>query len=581
MFLLSTGTHWTLCFTAKRLLTTTIPKRTLKKVIDNGQTVTEIHVVGRKKPRSRLSEKLQKLREEGWKKIDHIKYKALAPPKEVEVAKLAHGLDKVLFRRGVHYLKDPVTHKYNFTPYLEFITQPANINFDALPPYITSSKDNNLIEMARKYHKRYVGSTSSVSATLSQFYFAMSNFKRINITGLSSVFQDKSTKFTRGTQVAATIYLRWKDGVYAIDADKAIDGDETILSVMGKSLEKVLTLEPNEFEKYLKDNQDINVEEERNRPESYAYGHAGKFLLRSQLDCYHPNLKRKTFDLKTRAAIPVRLDVKNYEKYVGYRINRYRGYYESYEREYYDMIRSAFLKYSFQVRIGHMDGILVAYHNTRKIFGFQYISRNEMDLRLFGSRKIGDQVFNNSLTLLQTVLDTATQKYPESTLRISFNTVPGKDIAKMYIYVEKVPPGKEDDPEYAMKPYEEITEYKLEVTSFVNGKRIHGPLTFEDPHKDMWRTQYKFGEVDVSKREGIGRAFEQMRKKQASVASMTSENRSILLTRLEEMSIKGLQEELKQKEKQGKIKQEKVEQKDESKIEQEEVDQKGKEKQIE
>lgn len=117
MFLLSTGTHWTLCFAAKRLLTTTIPKRTLKKVIDNGQTVTEIHVVGRKKPRSRLSEKLQKLREEGWKKIDHIKYKgktkythshlslfifyflsALAPPKEVEVAKLAHGLDKVLFR---------------------------------------------------------------------------------------------------------------------------------------------------------------------------------------------------------------------------------------------------------------------------------------------------------------------------------------------------------------------------------------------------------------------------------------------------------------------------------------------------
>jgi hypothetical protein len=117
MFLLPTGTHWTLCSTAKRLLTTTIPKRALKKVIDNGQTVTEIHVVGRKKPRSRLSEKLQKLREEGWKKIDHIKYKgeakythnhpsllifsflsALAPPKEVEVATLAHGLDKVLFR---------------------------------------------------------------------------------------------------------------------------------------------------------------------------------------------------------------------------------------------------------------------------------------------------------------------------------------------------------------------------------------------------------------------------------------------------------------------------------------------------
>lgn len=38
------------------------------------------------------------------------------------------------------------------------------------------------------------------------------------------------------------------------------------------------------------------------------------------------------------------------------------------------MTRSAFLKYSMQVRIGNMDGIFVAYHNTARIFGFQYIS---------------------------------------------------------------------------------------------------------------------------------------------------------------------------------------------------------------
>ena len=43
-------------------------------------------------------------------------------------------------------------------------------------------------------------------------------------------------------------------------------------------------------------------------------------------------------------------------------------------RRFYDMTRSAFLKYSMQVRIGNMDGIFVAYHNTARIFGFQYIS---------------------------------------------------------------------------------------------------------------------------------------------------------------------------------------------------------------
>jgi hypothetical protein len=36
----------------------------------------------------------------------------------------------------------------------------------------------------------------------------------------------------------------------------------------------------------LKDNQDINVEEERNRPESYAYGHVSKFWD-DMNDTYH------------------------------------------------------------------------------------------------------------------------------------------------------------------------------------------------------------------------------------------------------------------------------------------------------
>lgn len=80
------------------------------------------------------------------------------------------------------------------------------------------------------------------------------------------------------------------------------------------------------------------------------------------------------------------------------------------------MVRSAFLKYSFQVRIGHMDGILVAYHNTSKIFGFQYISLEEMDARLFGSTKHGDKLFNACLSVFQDVLDTATRKYPEQVL---------------------------------------------------------------------------------------------------------------------------------------------------------------------
>ena len=38
---------------------------------------------------------------------------------------------------------------------------------------------------------------------------------------------------------------------------------------------------------------------------------------------------------------------------------------------YFDLIKSAMLKFTMQVRIGMMDGIFVAYHNTDRIFGFQ------------------------------------------------------------------------------------------------------------------------------------------------------------------------------------------------------------------
>lgn len=42
---------------------------------------------------------------------------------------------------GVHFLRDPKTKVYNFTPYLEDITQPLDFDYDSLQPYITSSKD--------------------------------------------------------------------------------------------------------------------------------------------------------------------------------------------------------------------------------------------------------------------------------------------------------------------------------------------------------------------------------------------------------------------------------------------------------
>lgn len=60
-----------------------------------------------------------------------------------------------------------------------------------------------------------------------------------------------------------------------------------------------------------------------------------------------------------------------------------------------------------------MDGVFVAFHNTSRVFGFQYISLEEMDARLFGNSVMGEQAFVNSIKLLNDVLNIATEKHPE------------------------------------------------------------------------------------------------------------------------------------------------------------------------
>lgn len=59
-----------------------------------------------------------------------------------------------------------------------------------------------------------------------------------------------------------------------------------------------------------------------------------------------------------------------------------------------------------------MDGVFVAYHNTERIFGFQYIPLSEIDARLFGRHASGNEVFVKCIQLLEAVLEKATREFP-------------------------------------------------------------------------------------------------------------------------------------------------------------------------
>jgi chemotaxis protein histidine kinase CheA len=190
--------------------------------------------------------------------------------------------------------------------------------------------------------------------------------------------------------------------------------------------------------------------------------------LRSQLDAHDPRLPGTgMFDLKTRAVVGVRMALEEYEEGSGYQIRGRHGEWESFEREYYDMIRAAFLKYSLQVRMGRMDGIFVAFHNTERVFGFQYISLPEMDYAIHGTEDItlGDSEFKLSLELLNRVLDRATSKFPEKTLRLHFET---RDAPTPFMYIFAEPIEEEEVDKIQATNKAKIEEFESRVLGLVN-----------------------------------------------------------------------------------------------------------------
>ncbi|KAF2226672.1 mitochondrial protein Pet127-domain-containing protein [Elsinoe ampelina] len=355
--------------------------------------------------------------------------------------KLAHNLDRVLFNRGVYNLQDRYSGVYNFDPYLEKIMPVADFDFNALRTYKTSSEDTTLADIARSNGLSYVGSTSSMTSMLSHFHYLISHWRELNIDSLSRGFKISdsvnSRNFTEIYKAPTAIFLRWKDGTYAIDADKEFT-TPNVLMALGQSLEKLLTQSPSDFERFRKSDPREVPESERQAPESYHYSKQGNILMRSQLDAQDSRLPGTgVFDVKTRAVLPIRMSSRDHEGMTGYQILSEHGLYESYEREFYDMFRSTFLKYSLQVRMGRMEGIFIAYHNVEEIFGFQFMNLSDMDSVLHGQTDtcLGDQEFKASLEIVNKILDQATNEFPEKSIRLHFDTRSGV-VPIMYIFAE-------------------------------------------------------------------------------------------------------------------------------------------------
>ncbi|SCU90309.1 LAMI_0E01508g1_1 [Lachancea mirantina] len=319
----------------------------------------------------------------------------------VKPPKLSHELERVLFQpMNFHRLQDPRSGVYNFSPWLENIIKVNDFDFSAISGFVTPSKDATMMDLAETHQKKFYSSTSSMTGILSHLHFLFSNFRQINLSQVSKNFPKLSADFTRGAQLPAVVIMkRMKSGrpIFSIDSDKSTDR-EIILSELGHALEAVLTTDEASFEQLYDKRSEKHSPSENLGQDSYHYSKAGDFILRSQLDAYHPDLPGSgVFDLKTRAVAAVRHDlafVEHNNNYTGYKLEHMFGKYESFEREFFELLRSTLLKYSLQARIGQMDGIFLAYHNISKIFGFQYLPLEEIDFIL---HSYGDSSFLKAL----------------------------------------------------------------------------------------------------------------------------------------------------------------------------------------
>jgi len=81
-----------------------------------------------------------------------------------------------------------------------------------------------------------------------------------------------------------------------------------------------------------------------------------------------------------------------------------------------------------------MDGVIVAYHNTKQIFGFQYISLDEMDARLSGGgQETGDRMFKACVRMLENVAEEVVGCFPKQVGKFSCFLIQGKR-DELYVY---------------------------------------------------------------------------------------------------------------------------------------------------
>lgn len=368
-----------------------------------------------------------------------------------EQQRYAGGLSRSSTHRPVQYYKDS----------LRKIVQPEHIAWGNIPGYIPAANDSSLHRItAATPGATFSSSTSSITPAITAMYHLLSNYRDTELKGgLSSHLSELPSYFSKFHRRPIAITLSKNDSsspTYSVNAHSGGDFSPTILRELGHSMERMLTTPPEEFsQRYVTERRGsrkggLSRTKSENFPSSdekqfYNYSQISKFVLRAQIDCQNAETG-EFFDVKTRAVAPIRYDLNNYAAHTSHRIRYLQGRSDSYEREFYDMVRTVFLKYALQLRIGRMSGALVAYHNTSEILGLEYISLKEIQSYVFGGQQWADVAFGTAVQLLEEVLSRVTEAIgpvsEDEKVKVLLHTEWSR--LNMYIFAQKLKSGEDD-----------------------------------------------------------------------------------------------------------------------------------------
>jgi hypothetical protein len=127
-----------------------------------------------------------------------IKIETVTPLRDAEVATLSHGLQRVLFNPGIHWLQHPRTGFYNYTQAIQTVADREDFDFERLPRFVRPSQDADLRELLKQSGRKFAGSTSSLTSAMSQIYFALNGKKQLNTqlpNFVSQVSLDEPSRF--------------------------------------------------------------------------------------------------------------------------------------------------------------------------------------------------------------------------------------------------------------------------------------------------------------------------------------------------------------------------------------------------